>query len=189
LKASLHLQGGEVEILRSEMGLVHIYTGNGKGKTTAALGLAVRATGRGKKVLMVQFMKSPGVYGEWNTAKIMPGFEIRATGLNCLINADKPEPEDIHAAQEALKMAAEEMASGRYDLVILDEVNVAIKWGLITTKQVLEAVQNRKEGVEVVMTGRYAPKELREIADYITEMRCIRHPYEKGVLARNGVER
>lgn len=77
------------------------------------MGLAVRATDRGNKVLMVQFMKSPGIHGKWNTAKIIPGFEIRATSLNCLINADKPEPEDIQAAQEVLKMAAEKMASGR----------------------------------------------------------------------------
>jgi cob(I)alamin adenosyltransferase len=171
------------------LGLLHVYTGNGKGKTTAALGLAMRASGRGLKVLMIQFMKTEGAYGEQWAHRELPGIEIRPMGLDCLIDADEPRPEDVDKAQEGLRMARQALTSGEWDMVILDEVNVAVKWRLLTEEQVLEAVRSRAPGIEVVLTGRYAPPSFIAEADLVTEMRKLKHYYDKGVEARDGVER
>jgi len=171
------------------LGLLHVYTGDGKGKTTAALGLAMRATGRSLKVLMIQFMKTPDAYAEQWAHRELPGFEIRPMGLDCLIDRDEPRPEDIEKAQEGLRMAKAEMSSGDWDMVILDEVNVAVRWGLVLEEQVLEAVRARAKGVEVILTGRNAPASLIKEADLVTEMRNLKHYSNKGILARDGVER
>ncbi|HUL38895.1 MAG TPA: cob(I)yrinic acid a,c-diamide adenosyltransferase [Methanomassiliicoccales archaeon] len=171
------------------LGLVHVYTGDGKGKTTAALGLAMRASGNGLKVLMIQFMKTPDAYAEQWAHKSLPGLEIRPMGLDCLIDKEEPRPEDIEKAQEGLRQAMEAMASGEWDMVILDEVNVAVRWGLVKEGQVLDAVRGRAKGVEVVLTGRYAPAAFIEEADLVTEMRNLKHYYDRGVLARDGIER
>jgi len=174
---------------KDQLGLVHVYTGDGKGKTTAALGLGMRASARGFKVLMVQFMKTPGAYGEQWGHRALPGLEIRPMGLDCLIDADAPRSEDIEKAQEAMRMIEDALSSGAWDMVILDEVNVAVKWGLVTEDQVIAAVRRRAPGVEVVLTGRYAPASFIEEADLVTEMRCLKHYYERGILARDGIER
>ncbi|MCU0861332.1 MAG: cob(I)yrinic acid a,c-diamide adenosyltransferase [Methanomassiliicoccales archaeon] len=170
-------------------GLVHVYTGDGKGKTTSALGLAMRASGRGCRVLMVQFMKTDGAYGEQWASRELGGLEVRPMGLDCLIHADAPSPADVAKAHEGLAMAAQAMSSGDWDLVVLDEVNVAVRWGLVTEAEVLGALRSRAPGVEVVLTGRYAPPSFVEMADLVTEMRCVKHYYQKGVLARDGIER
>lgn len=171
------------------LGFVHLYTGDGKGKTTAALGLAMRASGNGLRVLMIQFMKTSDAYAEQWAYRSLPGLEIRPMGLDCLINRDKPRPEDVEKAQEGLRQAKGAMSSGDWDMVILDEVNVAVRWGLVGEEQVLGAVRGRAKGVEVVLTGRYAPPSFAEEADLVTEMRNLKHYYDRGVLAREGIER
>lgn len=171
----------------SEPGLVHVYTGEGKGKTTAALGLCVRAVGHGRSALIVQFMKTAGTYGE--NFLSLPGLTVVPSGRDCLVFSKEVTQEDRDKAADGLALARSAMTEGRYDLVVLDEINVAIKFGLIDAIAVAEAVRARSPGVEVVLTGRYAPPELLDLADYITEMKALRHPYEKGLLSRKGIDR
>jgi cob(I)alamin adenosyltransferase len=179
----------EKKDIREHLGLVHVYTGDGKGKTTAALGLALRAIGNDLNVIMIQFMKSPQYYGEYEISKSMKNLTLLPMGRSCLVNAEKPQQEDYDAAEAAMAKAKESIHSGKFDLVILDEVNVAIHFHLIDKAKVLELVKARPPHVELVLTGRYAPKELIEVADLVTEMKCIKHPYERGVPAREGIER
>ncbi|MDN5320571.1 MAG: cob(I)alamin adenosyltransferase [Thermococcaceae archaeon] len=171
---------------KEKLGLVHIYTGNGKGKTTAALGLALRMLGNGGKVIMIQFLKSVNVYGEQKKAPEC-GIVVESYGLPKFVHG-KPEPEDIEAAKKALKRAGEVVKSGEWDLVILDEICVALGFGMITFDEVKELIKEKAPNTELVLTGRYCPEELYELADYVTEMREIKHPYAKGVVARKGVE-
>jgi len=171
----------------SEPGLVHVYTGDGKGKTTAALGMCVRAVGHGHTALIVQFMKTAGTYGE--NFLHLPGLTVVPSGRDCLVFSKEVTQEDRDKAAEGLTLARSAMTEGRFDVVVLDEVNVAIKFGLIDLNTVIKAVRDRAPGVEVVLTGRYAPPELLELADYITEMKSLRHPYAHGVLSRKGVDR
>lgn len=175
--------------IKEKLGLVHVYTGDGKGKTTAALGLALRAMGNDLRVAMVQFMKCPQVYGEYEISGSLPNFTLLPMGRDCLVNVKKPAPEDIEAASQALAKADQLLKSGEYDMVILDEVNVAISWDLVKVEDVVRLVKERPPQVEVVLTGRYAPQPILDLADLVTEMRCIKHPYEKGVPARAGIER
>ncbi|MDV3103850.1 cob(I)yrinic acid a,c-diamide adenosyltransferase [Thermococcus waiotapuensis] len=171
---------------KDELGLVHIYTGNGKGKTTAALGLAVRMLGSGGKVFIIQFMKASLVYGEQK--KIAEcGAVIESYGLPKFVHG-KPEKEDIEAAKRALERAKEIVSSGEWDLVILDEICVALGFGMIEAEEVKKLIENRARNTELVLTGRYCPEELFELADYVTEMREIKHPYQRGIMARRGVE-
>ena len=171
---------------KDKLGLVHIYTGNGKGKTTAALGLAVRMLGRGGKVIVLQFMKAPKAYGE--QVKIEEcGARIESFGLPRFVHG-KPSEEDIEAAKKALQRAGEVVSSGEWDLVILDEICVALGFGMIDLKEVKALLENKAPHTELVLTGRYCPGELFELADYVTEMREIKHPYQRGVLARKGIE-
>ncbi|WP_456367355.1 cob(I)yrinic acid a,c-diamide adenosyltransferase [Thermococcus sp.] len=171
---------------KDKLGLVHIYTGNGKGKTTAAFGLAVRMLGSGGRVIIIQFMKAPKVYGEQK--KIAEcGAVIESFGLPKFVHG-KPEPEDVEAAKRALKRAQEVLSSGEWDLVILDEICVALGFGMLEVDEVVELIRNRSPNTELVLTGRYCPEKLFEVADYVTEMREVKHPYQKGILARRGVE-
>ncbi|MFA4646376.1 cob(I)yrinic acid a,c-diamide adenosyltransferase [Pyrococcus kukulkanii] len=171
---------------REKLGLVHIYTGNGKGKTTAAIGLAVRMLGSGGRVIVIQFMKAPKVYGEYHMAERC-GFVIESYGLPKFVHG-KPEQDDIEAAKRALDRAKEVVKSGEWDLVILDEICVALGFGMISIDEVKELIRSKAPNTELVLTGRYCPEELYEPADYVTEMREIKHPYQKGILARRGVE-
>jgi cob(I)alamin adenosyltransferase len=175
--------------IREKLGLVHVYTGNGKGKTTAALGLALRAIGNDLDVAMVQFMKCDQYYGEYQISKGLPHLTLLPMGRSCLVYEDKVSQADIDAAEAALVKAKELMHSGKYDLVIMDEVNVSIKFGLVKLEDVVKVVNERPPRVEVVLTGRYAPPEIVEMADLVTEMKCLKHPYTKGVAARAGIER
>ncbi|NJE02124.1 cob(I)yrinic acid a,c-diamide adenosyltransferase [Thermococcus sp. JdF3] len=171
---------------KDKLGLVHIYTGNGKGKTTAAFGLAVRMLGSGGKVIILQFMKAPDVYGEQK--KIAEcGAVIESFGLPKFVHG-KPEPDDIEAAKKALQRAREVVSSGEWDLVILDEICVALGFGMLDVEEVKGLIKNKAPHTELVLTGRYCPEELFELADYVTEMREVKHPYQRGILARRGVE-
>jgi len=170
------------------LGMVHVYTGNGKGKTTAALGLGMRAAGHGFRVLIIQFMKGDIKYGELESAKHIPGFEILQFGRPDFVDKKNPAQVDIDLARKGLEHAREVVKAGKVDLLILDEINVAVEWKLISADDVLDIVKSRPESMEIVLTGRYAPKEFIELADTVTEMREVKHPYMDGVMARKGVE-
>lgn len=167
-------------------GYVHIYTGNGKGKTTAAFGLAVRAACSGKKVYIGQFVKDMK-YNETKIEKHLPLITIEQLGIGCFINR-KPTKQDCDYAHSALEKCAVLLKEGEYDLVILDEINIALHYGLIEVEVVIDALKNRRVGVEVVLTGRYAPEPLISIADLVTEMKEIKHYYSEGVLSRDGID-
>lgn len=168
-------------------GFVHVYTGNGKGKTTAALGLAVRATGAGKKVFFAQFIKGLH-YAEIDAVLThLPAIVIRQYGLGCFI-VEKPTQEDIDAARKGLHEVTEVLASCEYDLVVLDEACIAVYYNLFSVKELLESLNKRREETEVIVTGRYAPRELIDAADLVTEMKEIKHYYTSGVEARKGIE-
>ncbi|HIC94178.1 MAG TPA: cob(I)yrinic acid a,c-diamide adenosyltransferase [Anaerolineae bacterium] len=171
-----------------ERGLIQVYTGPGKGKTTAALGLALRAAGHGLKVHIVQFMKGWPHYGELVSIQKLPNVTIRQFGRPDFVDKDNPDPEDVRLAREALEHGRQAALSGDYDIVVLDEVNVALDFGLIELADVLSLLDEKPEGVELVLTGRNAPPELIRRADLVTEMLLIKHPYYEGVKARQGIE-
>ncbi len=168
------------------VGLVHLYTGNGKGKTTAAFGLALRMVGRGKKVLIIQFMKGRPSGEVIAAERLRPLLTVRQFGTEEFVNPKNPSEESLRLAREGMRLA--EGAVKEYDMVVLDEVNVAVAFGLISEEEVIKVVNERSENTEIVLTGRYAPDSFYELADYITEFREIKHPYTKGVRAREGVE-
>ena len=176
------------EGLKENLGLVHVYTGNGKGKTTAALGLCLRALGCGLNVAMVQFMKPEQDSGEYTMSKNIDKFTLMPCGLSHLVNPKKITEGDRAAAKEALQIAKDLLYSGKYDLFVMDEVNVAMGWGLIDAKEVIDILIDRPENTEVVLTGRYAPDEIIGFADLVTEMRMVKHPFDKGIGSRKGVE-
>jgi cob(I)alamin adenosyltransferase len=172
----------------NEMGKVQVYTGDGKGKTTAALGLAMRAVGKGYKVYMIQFMKGDINYGELATAEKLEGFTIKQMGRPSFVDRKDPDPVDIQMALEALEHGREIMQKGEHDILILDEVNCAVDWGLIEVDKVVEFIKAKPENLELVLTGRYAPKELIDLADLVTDMKEVKHPFQEGGKARDGIE-
>jgi cob(I)alamin adenosyltransferase len=188
-------------------GYVHIYTGDGKGKTTAALGLALRAAGHGWHTYIGQFMKGQA-YGELHALQDHPAITIspaititpaitiapaitieQFSDDQCLLHKTDVTETHIKQAQEGLQRCWQEMQSGRFQLMVLDEVLVAIWFGLVSEEQILEFLRKRSEDVEVVLTGRYAPERLIDRADLVTDMRCVKHYYEHGITARDGIER
>lgn len=168
--------------------MIQIYTGNGKGKTTAALGLALRAVGHGFKVIMIQFMKGKINYGELESAKHLPNFKIEQYGRPDFVNPEDPEEIDIRLAREALARAKEVINSQEYDMIILDEINVAVSFGLIQSNDVIELMKSTPENVEIILTGRYMPEEFIEYADLISEIREVKHHFQTGTPARKGIE-
>jgi cob(I)alamin adenosyltransferase len=174
---------------RLAQGLIQVYTGDGKGKTTCALGLALRAIGQGFKIYMIQFMKGRDT-GEARIAaeRLAPDFTLRHFGRPALVNLRNPEPEDLALVREAWDLARQVLEAGEHDLVILDEINLALTFKLITPDEVLEVLRRRPAWVEVVLTGRQAPPELIDLADLVTEMRPLKHYFEAGVPARRGIE-
>lgn len=173
---------------RLEKGLVQVYTGDGKGKTTAAFGLALRAIGRGLKVYVIQFIKGGFDYGELYIVDKLPNLTLKAFGQGKFITDVPASPKDVKLAEEALALAEKVVNSGEYDIVILDEINVALHLRLINIEKVVKLVKNKPSHVELVLTGRYAPKKIIEVADLVTEMKEIKHPYVKGVPPRKGIE-
>ncbi|NHI82744.1 MAG: cob(I)yrinic acid a,c-diamide adenosyltransferase [Candidatus Thorarchaeota archaeon] len=179
-------------------GLVQIYTGNGKGKTTCALGAGLRAAGHGFKVLMICFMKARVAtrsgessinYGEFKSVSSIPNFSILPVGRETFVDKNNPDPIDIEMAQDGLSKARDALESGQYDVLILDELNVAVEWNLISLDAQLELIELKPKNVELIMTGRYARPEVIEKADLVTEMKEVKHYFEeKDVLARRGFE-
>lgn len=169
------------------LGLVQVYTGNGKGKTTAALGLAMRAWGRGLRVCVIQFMKHGEDYGEIKALRAL-GIDLFQFGRDAFLFEVGVTDDDRRLGQAALAKAKAAMTSGKYDIVVLDEANVAAYYGVVSANEVVEAVRTRGKDVEVVLTGRKAPKEFVEEADLVTEMVKRKHPYDKGLEAREGIE-
>jgi cob(I)alamin adenosyltransferase len=170
-------------------GLIIVHTGSGKGKTTAALGLGFRAVGNGLKVLMVQFIKGSWHYGELDAAESLgENFEIRPMGKGFVKLGGEPDPEQVQAAGEAWAYSKEKLFSGEYDMIILDEINYAISYGLVKVEPVVEALQQKPEETHLVLTGRNAPPQIVELADLVTEMREVKHPYQKGIDAQRGIE-
>ena len=168
-------------------GYLHVYTGDGKGKTTAAFGLAVRALCAGRRVYIGQFVKSMQ-YSETKIGEFFPGLRIEQLGRGCFIGRD-PAPQEVALARAGLACSSEAMTSGDYDLVVLDELTIALHFGLLEVGEVLEVLRGRDPRVEAVVTGRYAPQELIDAADLVTEMREVKHYYAQGVLSREGIDR
>jgi len=170
-------------------GLVQIYTGDGKGKTTAALGLALRAAGHGYKTRVIQFMKGQLNYGELKAAKKFKGLVgVVQSGRKEFVSRENPARIDVALAQRALKLARKELAKAEVDILILDELNCALDFKLISLKQVKELLSMKPENMELVLTGRWASPKLVKLADLVTEMKCIKHPWQKGIKARKGID-
>jgi len=170
-------------------GLIIVHTGAGKGKTTAALGLAFRAIGNGMKVLMVQFIKGSWHYGELDAAEAFgENFVLRPMGKGFMKLGGELDPEQVKAADKAWAFSREQLFAGEYDMIILDEINYAISYGLIKVEPVVEALEKKPGDVHVVLTGRNAHPKIVEAADLVTEMREVKHPYQKGIDAQKGIE-
>jgi len=169
-------------------GLIQVFTGNGKGKTSAALGSTLRAAGHNLKVFIVFFMKGKYPYGEFSILPKLPNVEVASFGLRCLVDPNNINPEEIEQAELALKTAREAMLSGKYDMVVLDEVNVAVYFKLIQLDDVIKLIEEKPPGLDLILTGRYAETAVIERADLVTEMVKVKHPYDKGVKARKGIE-
>lgn len=169
-----------------DKGYIQVYTGNGKGKTTAALGLSIRAICAGKKVFFGQFIKGMD-YSELESVKFIPNITIEQFGRDCFIY-NEPTEEDIRLAREGLIKCSKILKEGKYDLVVLDELNIAIYYKLFTSEEVIEILKQRDPHVEVIITGRYAEENIIELADLVTEMKEIKHYYSHGVEAREGIE-
>jgi cob(I)alamin adenosyltransferase len=172
-----------------KQGFVQIYTGNGKGKSTAAIGLAIRAAGFGLKTYIAQFMKEYP-YNELNSLKYLSEWiEIEQFGGDEFVYKKQlPGEEELAKAKNGLQTAKEKMLSGEYDLIILDEAIVAIYFKLIKTEELIDFIKQKPKNVELILTGRYCPEELIELADLVTEMREIKHYYQKGIKSRKGIE-
>ena len=177
--------------MSSDNGLVVVYTGKGKGKTTAALGIVLRSVGHGYRVGMIQFIQGEWYYGELSSSKrLEPEFEMIAAGKGFvgIIDDDHPIQEHQNAAQEALALARKRLLSKMYDVMILDEINYAMKLNLIPVQNVIDIVKEKPRKTTLVLTGNYAPSEIIAIADLVTEMKEIKHPYKLGIKAKKGID-
>ena len=166
-------------------GLIIVHTGDGKGKTTAALGLAIRAFGAGLKVLILQFIKGKKISGELNALETL-GIEIRRLGLGFVTKENFAEQKK--SARSAIELARAEILSGAWDLIILDEINYAVKFGLLDAQEILSLLEIRPPQMHLVFTGRDALPELIAAADLVTEMKLVKHPFQKGIAAQAGIE-
>lgn len=176
---------------KSDRGLVIVYTGNGKGKTTAALGLCLRGAGHGNKISLIQFIKGEWEYGELKgLARLAPEVTVKTMGVGCvgILGDNKPIEEHRQAAAKALDVAREAIFGGRYDTVILDEINVAVHLGLVAADDVFDMVIRKPATLNLVLTGRYADERFITLADMVTEMKDIKHPFQKGVSAKKGID-
>jgi len=173
---------------RLERGLLHVYTGTGKGKTTAAMGLAARAAGHGYRVHVFLFLKEQMPGGERAALERVGGVSFESFGREGHVNPKHPDPRDVESARRGFARAREVIASGDFDLVVLDEINTAVQMGLLDLGDILKMLETRPAHVEVVCTGRGAPLELMGLADYVTRMESIKHPYERGIVGRKGID-
>ncbi len=174
-------------------GKVQVYTGNGKGKTTAAIGLTTRALGHGKKVLFVSLMKGPAyTYGEERTFDALQkaGFPIvhKKFGTDYFVDPNNPDEKSIEEAKKGLQFVLDMMEKEHFDIVVVDEINVAVKFGLLSIDDVKSLIKAKPEDTELILTGRYAPDEVKEMADLVTEMCEVKHYFHAGVPAREGIE-
>ena len=177
--------------IMGEDGLVIVYTGGGKGKTTAALGMALRAVGYGHKVCMIQFIKGSWHYGEMDSSKkLAPEFELVAIGKGFVGILDDKSPKEDHEkyAEEAIKMCKDKILSEKYDLIILDEINYAVNLGLINIKSVMDLIKLKPKKLDLVLTGNHAKEEILKLADLVTEMKEIKHPFQSGIKAKKGID-
>ena len=174
-----------------DKGLIIIYYGNGKGKTTAALGVALRAIGYNHNVCMIQFIKGEWDYGElYSSNKLKPNFELIVTGKGFIgiIDDDHLIEEHIQSSKNALKIAREKISSNKYNIIILDEINYALKLNLITENEVIDLLDSKPAELNIIMTGNYLSDKILEIADLVTEMKEVKHPYKKGIKAKKGID-
>jgi len=171
-------------------GLIIVNTGPGKGKTTAAMGTALRAVGQGMRVLMLQFLKGSWHYGELDAVQVFGDkFVMKQMGRGFVkVGTEKPDPEDVRMVEEAWSQAEHAISSGQWDLVVLDEINYAISYGMLDPAKVVDVLKKKPELVHVILTGRNAHPTITEVADTVTEMRQVKHAYEKGVMAQRGIE-
>ena len=171
-------------------GLIIVNTGPGKGKTTAAMGTGLRAVGQGMRVLMLQFLKGSWHYGELDAVQAFGDkFVIKQMGRGFVkVGTEKPDPEDVRMVEEAWAESENAIQSGTWDLVILDEINYAISYGMLDAAKVAGSLKKKPETVHVILTGRNAHPTIVELADTVTEMRQVKHAYEKGVMAQRGIE-
>jgi cob(I)alamin adenosyltransferase len=170
-------------------GLVQVFTGEGKGKTTAALGTVLRAVGHGFKVSIIVFIKGHSSQGEYKTLAALPNVKVASFGLRQFIHKNNViNPAEKAQAQAALASAREDVASGKYDLVVLDEINMAVFFNLLEVDEVLQLIKDKSPRVELILTGRRADEKIIAAADLVTEMLKIKHPYDKGIKARKGIE-
>lgn len=168
--------------------MIQVYTGQGKGKTTAAIGAALRALGHGQRVLLIQFMKKGRDYGEIKAARHLKGFKILQFGTKKWVSKTKINLKDKQLARKGWQEAQKAIRSKRYELVILDELNVALDFGLVKAQKVKETLKNSPKNLEIIITGRGAPLEILEVADLVTEMKELKHYYSRGLAARPGIE-
>lgn len=172
-------------------GLVIVYTGKGKGKTTAALGMALRAIGYNYKICMIQFIKGTWHYGEMTSSKrLEPEFELTAVGKGFvgIIDDKSPRADHERIAIEALRLSREKIESGRYDIIILDEINYAVNLGLIKIEDVLDLIKSKPSNLNLVLTGNHVSQEIIDVADLVTEMKEIKHPFKLGIKAKKGID-
>jgi len=171
-------------------GLIIVNTGPGKGKTTAAMGTALRAVGQGMRVLMLQFLKGSWHYGELDAVQAFGDkFVMKQMGRGFVkVGTEKPDPEDVRMVEQAWADGEQAIQSGKWDLVILDEINYAISYGMLDAAKVVESLKKKPDMVHVILTGRNAHPTIVELADTVTEMRQVKHAYEKGVMAQRGIE-
>ena len=169
-------------------GLVQVFTGEGKGKTTAALGAVIRALGHGLRVYIVYFMKSDYSYGERNILSKLPDITMASFGSLEFVDPANVKPEEKEQARQALAATREAMLSGNYDLIVLDEINLAVAWKLVELDEVVRLITDKPQNVELILTGRQADTKLVQVADLVTEMLKIKHPYDKGLTSRKGIE-
>ncbi len=169
-------------------GLVQVLTGNGRGKTTAALGTVVRALGQGFRVHVVHFMKGTYPYGEQVTMARLENLTVSRFGKLDFVDPDNVQDDEREEAQRALEVGMKAMLGGEYDMLVLDEVNIASGWGLVPVEKVLDLIAKKPDDVELILTGRYADKRIIDAADLVTEMVEVKHPYQQGIKARQGLE-
>lgn len=168
--------------------MLQVYTGDGKGKTTAALGVVFRAAGYDLSVIMYSFFKNDPEYGEARAAALLPNFTLKQVGRDAFVNFKNPADEDVKMCLEGWQQAKQSIADKTADIIILDELNIALAFNLLPVEEIVEFLKEYKNQIEIITTGRYAPNELIKIADLVTEMQEVKHYFHKGVSSRNGID-